>query len=161
MTAPSDRDRLLGWLDAQQNAIQAIAGSASGPALRAQPQPGKWSAVQHLAHVARMHDIYLARVQRILTEDAPVIPAYRAEQDDEWSGWEGLALVDVLSRLRDRRAELAARLRILSDAQWNRVGRHSNLGLLTLAEWIAFFLVHEGHHLYTVLTLAKRNHRPD
>jgi len=151
------QDRLLDWLAAQQGAIHTLAGSRSEPELRVQPQPGKWSALQHVAHLARMHDIYLARVRRILTEEAPALPAYRAEQDDEGGGWEGLALAKILSRLHDRRAELVARLRDLSDEQWERVGRHSTFGPLTLAEWIEFFLVHEGHHLYTVLTLTKRS----
>ena len=152
----SDRNQLLHWLDAQQGAIRLIAGGRSDDELRAPPQPGKWSALQHLAHLARIHDVYLARIHRILTEDAPALPAYRAEQDGEWPGWEGLALADILSRLHDRRAELVARLRTLSDDQWTRVGRHANVGPLTLAEWIEFFLVHEGHHLYMALTLARR-----
>src|SRR4029453_2597839 len=152
---PFDRNRLLDWLDAEPGVIPAVAGSRSDHELRAQPQPGKWSALQHVAHLARMHEIYLARIQRILTEEAPAMPAYRAEQDDEGPGWEGLALPDVLSRLNDRRAQLVAQLRSLSDDQWTRIGRHAIFGPLTLAEWIESFLVHEGHHLYTALTLAK------
>ena len=151
-----DRERLLAWVDAQQDAIQLIAGGRTDGELREQPQPGKWSALQHVAHIGRMHEIYLARVQKILTEDAPALLAYRAEQDPEWPGWDALTLVEILSRLHDRRAKLVARLRTLSDDQWTRVGRHTKFGPLTLAEWIEFFLVHEGHHLYSALTLARR-----
>jgi Uncharacterized protein conserved in bacteria len=148
-------DRLLTWLDAQHGAIRTIVGTRRDDELRVQPQAGRWSALQHLAHIARMHEIYLARIERMLTEDGPALAAYRAEQDDEWPGWERLPVGEIVQRLHERRTELAARLRTFSNDQWTRVGRHSNLGALTLAEWIEFFLVHEGHHLYTALALAR------
>src|SRR6185312_12396877 len=34
--------------------------------------PGKWSAHQNLAHLARYHQIFLERINRILAEEAPV-----------------------------------------------------------------------------------------
>jgi hypothetical protein len=139
--ASPDRGRLLAWLEAQAGAVSTIGDGRDEQALRAQPQPGRWSALQHLAHLGRMHEVYLARVRRLLSEDAPAIAAYRAEHDDEWNQWEGLTLIELL--------------RSLSNDQWHRIGRHSNFGSLTLAQWIEFFLVHEGHHLYSALTLAR------
>jgi uncharacterized damage-inducible protein DinB len=150
-----DRGRLLEWLEAQAGAVLTICDGRDEQALRAQPQPGRWSALQHLAHLGRMHEVYLARVRRMLSEDAPAIAAYRAEHDDEWNQWEGMTLVEIQQRIAGRRAELLELLRSLSNDEWRRIGRHSNFGSLTLAEWIEFFLVHEGHHLYTALTLAR------
>jgi hypothetical protein len=31
------------------------------------------------------------------------------------------------------------------------VGVHPALGPLTIPEWLEFFLLHEGHHLYQVM----------
>ena len=73
--ASPDHDRLLGWLEAQAGAVLTIVQGCDEQALRAQPQPGRWSALQHLAHVARMHEVYLARLRRMLSEDAPAIAA--------------------------------------------------------------------------------------
>ena len=151
----ADRDRILRWLESQAGAVHTIVQGRDEQALRTQPQPGRWSALQHLAHLGRMHEVYLTRLGRILSEDGPPIAAYRAEQDGEWARWEAMTLADVQQAFDTRRTELAALLRGLSGEQWQRIGRHSKLGPLTLTDWITFFLVHEGHHLYTALTLAR------
>ena len=149
------RDRILRWLESQAGAARTIVQGRDEQALRTQPAPGRWSAFQHLAHSGRMHEVYLTRLGRILSEDGPQIAAYRAEQDEDWTRWEAMTLADVQQAFDARRTELANLLRGLSSEQWERIGRHSKLGPLTLAEWITFFLVHEGHHLYTALTLAR------
>src|SRR5262245_16802737 len=158
--ATADPAALLQWLDAQLRVARTIVDGAAPAALSAQPQPGRWSARQHLAHLARMHEVYLARIGRILAEDQPPLPAYRAEQDEEWPNWEGRPIEEVSASLQKGRRELLGLLRTLSDEQWHRVGLHANLGALTLAEWMQFFLVHEGHHLYTALRLARARPAP-
>jgi len=40
----------------------------------------------------------------------------------------------------------------LSAAQAMRVGVHPLFGAQSVAEMIGFFLVHEGHHLYMIMT---------
>ncbi len=37
-----------------------------------------------------------------------------------------------------------------------RTGVHPTLGELPIPLWIEFFLLHEAHHLYVVMTLARR-----
>ena len=70
-----------------------------------------------------------------------------------------MTLAEIQQRMAGRRAELVELLRSLSGEEWRRIGWHSNFGPLTLAQWIEFFLVHEGHHLYTALTLARAGRR--
>ena len=45
------------------------------------PVSGKWSAHEQLAHLARYHQVFLQRIDRILSEQAPEFPRYRAEYD--------------------------------------------------------------------------------
>ena len=80
------RDRILHWLESQAGAVRTIVQGRDEQALRTQPQPGRWSALQHLAHLGRMHEVYLTRLGRILSEDGPPIAAYRAEQDEDGRG---------------------------------------------------------------------------
>ena len=124
-------------------------------ALERQPAPGKWSARENLAHLARCHELYRERLQRILQEERPAIPRYRAEEDPEWPQWQGLPLAEILQRMKAARAELVAFLGTLSPEQWRRVGVHSRFGAMSLELWMEFFLVHEGHHLYVVLQRAR------
>ena len=117
--------------------------------------PGKWSAHEQLAHLARYHQIFLQRIDRILTEQAPEFPRYRAEDDPEWPAWSGLPTAQLLVRISSMRAKLMARLRSLSEDDFERTGVHPKFGEMSLSLWLEFFLMHEAHHLYVVLQLVR------
>jgi uncharacterized damage-inducible protein DinB len=121
------------------------------------PASGKWSANEHLAHLARYHEVFLERVNRILKEDKPAFTRYRAEEDPEWERWRRLAYKEIAAELAAGREKLITRLKALSDSDYERTGVHSKFGAMPLALWLEFFLVHEAHHLYTVLQLVKRS----
>ena len=117
--------------------------------------PEKWSALENLAHLARYHQVFLERLERILTEPTPSFRGYRAEDDPEWPQWQQMPPQEVLDNLAALRARLMARLRSLSGEDFERTGVHSKFGEMTLALWLEFFLVHEGHHLNVVLGQRK------
>ena len=70
------------------------------------PAPGKWSAHEHLAHLARHHELMLERLRIILNEDRPTLARYRAETDPEWERWRSIPLEEVLGLLKAQRVEL-------------------------------------------------------
>lgn len=117
--------------------------------------PGKWSAHEQLAHLARYHQIFLQRIDRILAEQAPEFSRYRAEDDPEWPVWRDLPTQQLLARISSMRAKLMARLRALNAEDFERTGVHPKLGEMSLSLWLEFFLVHEAHHLYVVLQLVR------
>ena len=118
--------------------------------------PGKWSAHQQLAHLARYHQIFLERIGRILNEPSPAFPRYRAEEDAEWPAWASFSTEQVMARLSSLRTKLMACLRSLSEEDFQRTGIHPKFGEMNLALWLEFFLVHEAHHLYVVLQLVRK-----
>lgn len=130
--------------------------NVSAETLNANPVPGKWSAHEQLAHLARYHQVFLPRIDRMLTEQAPEFPRYRAEDDPEWPAWRDLPTQQLLVRISSMRAKLMARLRSLTDEDFERTGVHPKFGTMSLSLWLEFFLVHEAHHLYVVLQLVRR-----
>jgi uncharacterized damage-inducible protein DinB len=127
--------------------------------LSEKPVSGKWSAHEQLAHLARYHQIFLQRIDRILTEDMPEFSRYRAEDDPEWPAWATLPTSQLLVRISSMRSKLMARLRSLSEEDFARTGVHPKFGTMSLSLWLEFFLVHEAHHLYAVLQLVRTNQR--
>ena len=125
--------------------------------LNASVVPGKWSAHEQLAHLARYHQIFLQRIDRILVEQALAFPRYRAEDDPEWPAWRDLPTQQLLVRITSMRAKLMARLRSLSEEEFERTGVHPKFGEMSLSLWLEFFLVHEAHHLLAVLQLVRSN----
>jgi uncharacterized damage-inducible protein DinB len=123
--------------------------------LSEKPVSGKWSAHEQLAHIARYHQIFLQRIDRILTEQAPQFSRYRAEDDPEWPAWTSLPTSQLLVRISSMRSKLMARLQSLSKEDFERTGLHPKFGAMSLSLWLEFFLVHEAHHLYVVLGLVR------
>jgi uncharacterized damage-inducible protein DinB len=138
-----------------QDFLAVTLRGVSAEALNAKPVPGKWSAHEQLAHLARYHQIFLQRIDRILSEQVPEFPRYRAEDDPEWPEWKSLPTPQLLVRIPSLRAKLLARLRSLSEEDYTRTGVHSKFGSMSLSLWLEFFLVHESHHLYAVLQLVR------
>jgi uncharacterized damage-inducible protein DinB len=133
---------------------EALRGVAT-ESLSRRVTPGKWSAGENLAHLARYHEVFLERIERVLAESAPVFGRYRAEEDPEWPKWQDRPASDVLADLASLRARLIVKLRSLAEEDFHRTGTHPRLGEMSLALWLEFFLVHEGHHLLTVLQLVR------
>lgn len=142
-------------MELQFGSWPAALGEPGAAALDRAPAPGKWSARENLAHIARMHEITRERVRKILAEEKPEMPPYRAEDDPDWPAWRNRPAAELLEISRRRRAELTSEVRRLSGAELARIGVHGRLGPLTLARWIHFFLLHEAHHLYVILKLVR------
>jgi uncharacterized damage-inducible protein DinB len=136
--------------ETQLNNFLAEVLTSNPPVFDVRINPSKWSAHENLAHLAQYHEVFMARLGRILSEDNPDCGRYSAEKDPRWEDWRKLPSKIVLEKLKTLRTELLRRLRELSDDDFQRTGVHSRFGKLTLAQWLEFFLVHEAHHLYLV-----------
>jgi uncharacterized damage-inducible protein DinB len=147
----STRSRLVSQLDC----LQLILGRRDAAAINGRPASGKWSAHENLAHLARIHEIYLERIRRILSEDRPALARYKAEEDPEWPQWTAMRTEEVLKRLSTLRDHLIQLLAGLSPEQLSRVGVHGVLGGMAIPEWVEFFLLHEAHHLYAAMQRAR------
>ncbi len=105
--------------------------------------------------MARYHEMFLERIERIRTEGRPLLARYIAEDDPKWPQWAALPASEVLTRLRALRAEMLELVEQLSDRELSRTAVHSRFGEMTLAQWLEFFLLHEAHHLLIVMQRAR------
>src|SRR5438105_2741212 len=144
-------DSLVARLRGQFDTLSSLARGVGSDALDWRPSTGKWSARENLAHLGRYHQVFLERIRRILSEDHPTLTRYRAEDDREWARWVTLSIDDLLGRIGTLRRELTALINGLSDSELDRTGNHPLFGDLTVRRWIEFFLLHEAHHLYTMM----------
>jgi len=138
-----------------QDFLATALNGVPADALSEKPASGKWSAHEQLAHLARYHQIFIQRIERILVEQSPEFPRYHAEEDPEWKTWTGMTTQQVLVRLSSMRIKLMAQLHSLSGEDFARTGIHPKFGEMSLSLWLEFFLVHEAHHLYVVLQLIR------
>ncbi len=148
-------DGLAQRLATQLDAIPALLGELEPALLTRRTSTDKWSAHENLAHLGRYQEMFIERIARILVEDRPQLARYRAEEDPHTPAWMALPTVEVLKRLRAGRERMISLVGGLSDRQLAREGIHQTFGPLTLTQWLDFFLVHEGHHLYVAVQRAR------
>lgn len=118
-------------------------------------RPEKWSISDNLAHLGRYQEIFEERINQILSSSKPDFGRYKAEDDEVFNDWLNLAVSTIISKTSQRREQLTASLQQLDAAALSKSGRHPKLGLLTITEWTAFFLLHESHHIYTMFWMVK------
>jgi uncharacterized damage-inducible protein DinB len=138
-------------LEVQLDALETILAGATREALMKRPPSGAWSAHEHLAHLARHHDVFLERLRRVAAEEKPRFDRYRAEEDPGWPGWSALPTDEAIARLKDLRARIVAHVNALSEREAGRTGIHPLFGEQSVGELLEFFLAHEGHHFYTMM----------
>ena len=138
-------------LETQLEVIPVLLSGTAPEAVLIRPRSGKWSAHENLAHLARHHEVFLDRLNRMLVENTPELGRYRAEDDSAWPEWSCLPTEEVLNRLRTLRAEIIHLINRLSEEETTRAGIHPLFGEMSLSRWIEFFLLHEAHHLYVVM----------
>ena len=142
-------------LKTQLDCLPIIVAGISDEALNRRPNADKWSARENLAHLARYHEMFMERIERICNEERPQLTRYSAESDAEWPAWAALPASEVLARLGSLRAQMIARVERLSAAELSRSAIHSRFGEMTLTQWLEFFLLHEAHHLLVVMQRAR------
>jgi hypothetical protein len=142
-------------LRTQLDTLPLLLAGVADDALERRPAPGKWSAREQLAHLARHHEVTGERLRRILAEPEPPLPRYSAEEDPEWPRWAALPLAAVTAELAARRAGLVAAVAAIPPASLARRGVHPLLGAMPIPLWLEFFLLHEAHHLFVTMQLAR------
>lgn len=115
----------------------------------------RWSVHENLAHLGRYQEIFLERIDRMLNEDKPAFSRYRAEEDPHWGTWQKRSYSELTDALPKLREKLVAKLKSLSEKDFHRIGIHPRFGPMELSQWLEFFLVHEGHHLYVIFQQVK------
>ncbi|HEX6536971.1 MAG TPA: DinB family protein [Gemmatimonadaceae bacterium] len=150
-----DAPRLAARLADQATGIPSLLAGCDPSDLERRSPTGGWSAREHLAHLARYHEVFLARLDRMLSEEAPRLDRYRAESDPEFQPFLALSVGEVRARFDALRAALIARVSRLTPSELARTGVHPAFGEMPVALWLEFFLAHEGHHMYVMLQRAR------
>ncbi len=125
---------------------EAVAGMTREQLL-ARPVAGKWSTLEVVAHLADFEPVYGDRMKRILAEDEPTLFGGDPDQFAAKLAYHARDLETELGLIDCVRQQMAAILRTVSDADLQRVGRHSEAGPLSLRTFLERITGHIPHHL--------------
>lgn len=108
---------------------------------------GKWTIAQVLVHLQDAETAFADRVRRIVAQENPVLQAWDENrffdrlQYGEQSAEDAVSLIDLTRR------QLARVLKKLPDADFHRVGQHSQAGRQTVVDVLTKANWHLDHHL--------------
>jgi hypothetical protein len=108
--------------------------------------PGKWSIRQIVAHLADSELVGAHRYRQILAEDSPTLVAYDQEawsRNLDYARRKPKTSLETFRRLRAENYEL---LKDLPAAAFDRTGRHTVDGIVTLRVMLAEFVSHDENH---------------
>lgn len=138
----------------QHLAIAELVVGTSNDKLTTPPAPGKWSALDNIAHLTRYQKIFIGRMHQILTEDVPVFDRYNGDLDPEFTPFRSIGLPELLDIINADRSTIFDLISGLTDTELLRIGVHPKYGRLTISKWAEFFVLHEAHHLFTIFQLV-------
>jgi hypothetical protein len=136
---------------------QVAAALESFPAdkLSAHLIPNKWSAREIVQHLADSEMRAAMRLRQLLAEDAPIIAAYDQEQYAARLRYNERDMSPALEAFRGARETTAQLLDMMSDADWQRAGWHTESGLYTPETWLAIYAAHAHNHAAQIQKLKE------
>jgi len=147
---PASVDRLLTTLSTNPSHIAELIAAIPGARLRERPAAGKWSAHEHACHLAVVHGIMEARLDRMLREDDPVFHPYLPGEQEDDDALLKLDLEISLAAYRRDRQALVERLRALPLAAWARTGRHPEYASYSIYIMYRHIALHDLLHGYRI-----------
>ncbi len=119
----------------------------TGDQLRARPVPGRWGTLEVVCHIADMEIVYAERIRRIVAEEQPIL--FDADPDRFASGlcYHDRVLETELEPIDAIRRQTAILLEALPEDTWERTGRHSVTGPVTLRQIVENITAHIPHHV--------------
>ncbi|HTI59313.1 DinB family protein [Mucilaginibacter sp.] len=146
---------LICRLKSQHLALSEIVNHLDEKRLNHQPEPGKWSIKDNIAHLVIYQHVFIGRVHQMLKGGTPAFNAYRADDEPDFLQARELPLIELNRKLIGNRRQILELITNLPDDDLLLQGTHPKYGTLTITEWTEFFLLHEAHHLFTIFKLAK------
>ncbi|HEV8307793.1 MAG TPA: DinB family protein [Methylomirabilota bacterium] len=110
------------------------------------PGGDEWSAREIVHHLADGDLIAAARLRRLLTEDAPRIEAFDEGIYARRFAYAARPIEPALQAIEAARATTAQILEQLGEADWRRVGTHSEMGPYSVERWLEINAVHAHDH---------------
>ncbi len=135
------------------NALQAL----DDPQLNTPYRSGGWTVRQLVHHIADSHCQTLHRFKLALTEEKPVIKAYKEALWAEHVDARTMPLEPSLTIIAGTHARWVVLMRDMAAAEWDRVFVHPEQKReISLSEALELYVWHSGQHLAHITALKSR-----
>jgi len=151
-----DRNRFVDEIAATPAHLKAAVAGLSAEHLDTPYRPGGWTVRQLVHHVPESHMNSYMRYKWALTEDEPTIKPYFEDRWAELSDARTSPIEPSLALLESLHQRWITLLRALTEEDWKRTFRHTDLGLVRLDQNAALYAWHGRHHVAHITSLRER-----
>ena len=148
MSSQDSTQRWLFRLREQARDIYRLASGLNEAQLSQRLEAGQWSLKELVCHLARVQQIFVARIEAMLTQDNPEIAVYEPDSDEVFERLVQRPLVETMTGLITERQRLLKRLESLEPADWERPGQHPEFPFFNVRFQVEYMVHHEAHHIY-------------
>jgi len=132
--------------------LETLLLTAPPDVLEWKPAPERWSIREVMTHLVEIERLYVERVQRILQENSPELPKFTP---GGLLGGPAADAIEKLARFGSVRSELVGLVKSAPASAANRVGRHDELGTVTLAQLVNELANHDLGHVRQIAELYR------
>ena len=123
------------------------------------PEADRFTLREMMAHLADWEPIWLERMNRLCAEDRPNLESRDPDRAAVDNNYAAADFEEQRTLFREGRSRLLQRLHSLTDAEWERSGTIADWGPMTVSQFSALILGHDGYHTRQVaewLVLCRR-----
>jgi hypothetical protein len=128
-----------------EQVVRALDGFPAGQ-LTARPIPGKWSAAQVVHHLADSEMASAIRLRKLMAEEFPVIQGYDQDRYAEALHYQARPIEPSLQAFRYARESTAQIFEHMTEADWRKLGWHSEAGSYHTERWLEIYAAHAHGH---------------
>lgn len=144
---------IVGRLEHQHETISELIEGESEARVKERIYPDKWSAFENIVHLAAYQPTFIQRVELILDGNKPKFARYVADNDPLFHEYLKKSMPEILKGIAVNRLVITDRLINLNEEELQRQAYHPKFGYVNIGKWTEFFLLHEAHHLFTIIQL--------
>jgi len=148
-------EALLSRLKTQHLAVPEIIKGLDQRQLLLPVVEDKWNIHQNIAHLARYQQIFINRVEAMLTNDRLFFDRYVAAEDEQFAFFTDNSTKSNVDHINRHRGDILNLVQSLAANKSAHLATHAKFGPMDITQWTEFFLLHEAHHLYTIFQLAQ------
>jgi hypothetical protein len=150
---PIDRRSLIARYAAGPELLRAALAEVPEEALQWRPAPGKWSVHEVIIHCADSEVNAHGRIRTLIAESKPVIQGYDQDQWAKVFDYHSRPMGTALVTIEAVRANTVPILESLTDADWKKMGTHTESGPYGAEDWLQSY----GTHLEVHAAQIRRN----
>jgi hypothetical protein len=133
------------YRDGYNQVVHALDGFPDAR-LTARPFAGKWTAAEIVHHLADSETTSAIRIRKLLAEPFPVIQSYDQDHYAKALHYQERPIEPSLQAFRYARETTAQLFDHMTDADWRKLGWHSEAGSYHTERWLEIYAAHAHGH---------------